>query len=78
MTKGWREVRCDVRGVRQRGADLFEAQRVLRGYGVGRFTSREGADDRGDVDARAAEARLPESNAGSMETPGKEIPSASP
>ena len=62
MTNGWREVRCDVRCVRQRGADLFEAQRVLRGYGVGRFTSRDGADDRGDVDARAAEARLPESN----------------
>ena len=43
-------------GVRQRGAALFEAQRVLRGDGVGRFACREGADDGGASPRRSKRA----------------------
>lgn len=57
-------MRGHVRGVRKRGTDLIEAERVLGGYGVGRFTSGEGSNDRRDVNARTAQARLPESHVG--------------
>ena len=71
MTNGWWEMGRDVRGVRERGADLVKAQGILGSHGVSGFASREGADDRGDVDAGAAEARLSEANVKSIETPGK-------
>ena len=57
-------MRGHVRGVRKRGADLVHAQRVLRRDGVGRFTGREGSNDRGDVDSCAAQTRLSESDVG--------------
>ena len=49
----------DVRDVGEGGTDLIDAERVLGGHGVGRFTSREGSNDRGNVDARAGQTRLP-------------------
>ena len=58
-----------MRGVRKRGTDLVKAERVLVGYGVGRFTSGEGSNDRRDVNARAGQARLPEYPASSPRTP---------
>ena len=54
----------DVRDVAEGGTDLINAERVLGCHGVGRFTSREGSHDRGDVDARAGQTRLPESYVG--------------
>ena len=54
----------DVRDVGEGGSDLINAERVLDGEGVGRFTSREGSHDRGNVDARAGQTRLPESYVG--------------
>jgi hypothetical protein len=53
-----------VRGVCERGANLVEAQGVLGGHGFGRFTSGEGPNDGGDVNASAAQARLPEAHVG--------------
>ena len=50
----------DVRDVGEGGTDLINAERVLGSHGVGRFTSREGAKDRGNVDARAGQTWLPE------------------
>jgi hypothetical protein len=50
--------------VRECGADLVEAQGILGSHGFSRFTGREGSNDRGDIDARAAETRLPESHIG--------------
>jgi hypothetical protein len=50
----------DVRDVAEGGTDLINAERVLGCYGVGRFTSREGSHDSGNVDARAGQTRLPE------------------
>ena len=54
----------DVRDVGEGGTDLINAERVTGCHGVGRFTSREGSHDRGNVDARAGQTRLPESNVG--------------
>jgi len=50
----------DVRDVGESGTDLINCERVLGGKGVGRFTSREGSNDRGNVDAGAGQTRLPE------------------
>ena len=50
----------DVRDVGKSRTDLINGERVLGCEGVGRFTSREGSNDRGNVDAGTDQTRLPE------------------
>ena len=57
-------MRGDVSGVGKRGTDLVGTQSVLGGNTLGRFTGRQRSNDRGDVDARAGQTRLPESHVG--------------
>ncbi len=71
MTNGWWKVRCDVRGVRQRGADLFEAQRVLRGDGVGRSPAAKAPTMVATSMRVPLRHGFPNRTSGSIETPGK-------
>lgn len=57
-------MRGDVSSVGKRGTDLVETQGVLGSNTLGRFTGRQRSNDRGDVDARACQTRLPESHVG--------------
>src|SRR2546426_990848 len=73
LADGGRQVRSDVSGVRERGTYLAGGEGVLLGDGIDRFTGGQWSDNRGDVDARAGDARLPESDVRVHRDAGKDF-----
>jgi predicted nucleotidyltransferase len=64
LTNGWRHVSDHVHDIRQRIAHLAWRERVLLRDGIDGLTDSNEADDGGDVDASASDARLPEADVG--------------